>query len=388
MNDDLEFTLDRLADESRPVRTTNLAPLSDLPRGQIGEFRAAWTDFSPARRLELIGALVEQAEADVRLCFHTILRECLGDPDPRVRTLAIEGLWEDERPSLVGPLARLLAEDQAPAVRAAAAIALGRFVLLGVLGDIAPAPAGQAEQALRAAWSCPGEALEVRRRALEGLAVTDADDVAELIDLAYHDEDKLMRQSAVYAMGRSGDPRWSKVVLVELNSQDAAMRFEAANAAGELELPSTVKPLIRLLSDPDSNVREAAALALGQIGGIEARRALEACLRHAPDERLVQAADEALQELVFNSGSLATALFDFGPPLAEDWSDLDEESVGEEDDAEFELYGDLDDEDDMDEEMDFDEDDLELDADAERELDFDEDDDLDFAEDDDLDLDA
>lgn len=377
MTNDLESTLQRLADESRPVRKTSLMPLSDLSRGQIGQFRTAWADFSPARRLELISAMVEQAEADVQLCFHAILRECLADPDPRVRALAIEGLWEDERPSLVDPLVQLLATDPEPAVRAAAAIALSRFVLMGVLGEIAVGPADRAEAALRAAWGAPGETTEVRRRALEGLAVTEADDLPTLIELAYHDPDELMRQSALYAMGRSGDPRWGQVVLAELDSQDAAMRFEAANAAGELELPSTVKPLIRLLDDPDSNVREAAALALGQIGGREAQRALEGCLRRASDKRLVQAADEALQELAFRSGSPTTALFGFAPPLT-----AEDEEADEEEDTEFDLYGDLDD-DDLDEDADFDEDDLDLDV---EEFASDEDDELDF--DDDVALDA
>ncbi len=103
------------------------------------------------------------------------------------------------------------------------------------------------------------------------------------------------------------------------------MRFEAATAAGELGLTGGVRPLIRLLDDPDSSVREAAALALGQIGGPEAKRALQASAAGA-DERLAQAAEEALQELSFNSEGADQPLFDFrGTAAAGSGSAADEE---------------------------------------------------------------
>jgi HEAT repeat protein len=346
--DELAFTLDRLRDESKPVRTTNLASLSDLSRSQAGQFRAAWATFSPARRLELISLMVEQAEANVRLNFHAILRECLNDPDPRVRKLAVDGLWEDERSSLVGLLVPLLASDPASEVRAAAAIVLGQFVLLGVLGETAPGPAAEAEQALRTAWFDPGEVTEVRRRALEGLACTDAADVIEFIDTAYYDESELMRQSAVFAMGRTADPRWGRFVLAELTSHNPAMRFEAAHSAGELALTAAVKPLIRLLDDVDGNVREAAALSLGQIGGLEARRALEHAVL-GDDERLAEAATDALQELAFNSGVRVDLLLEYPDQGTGGRAGLDGEIELENDydglyDAEDE-YGGCDDED-------------------------------------------
>ena len=254
--------------------------------------------------------MIEQAEANIHLNFHAALRACLTDGDPHIRLLAVEGLWEDERVSLVRPLIDLLAHDPAAEVRAAAATSLGRFVLLGVLGDIAEEPAREAEDALAAAWQRAGEPVAVRRRALEGLSYTDTPDVHRLIGNAYYDDDALMRQSAVFAMGRSADPRWNKIVLSELNGRDAAMRFEAAEAAGEMALRAAVQPLIRRLDDPDRDVREAAALALGKIGGPTARRVLENLLE-GEDERLAEAAEEALEELNFSSNALDDVLLDY-----------------------------------------------------------------------------
>ncbi len=303
MAEELESVLLKLADEGRPVRTIDLSSLSDIPRMQVTAFRMAWDGLSARRRLELLSAMVEQAEANIHLNFHVILRECLNDADAQIRRLSVEGLWEDERVSLVHPLVALLVGDPALEVRAAAAVSLGRFVLKGVLGEIPLEPASHSQEALRAAWSRPGEATEVRRRALEGLAYTNDPDLRELIENAYYDEDVTMRQSAVFAMGRSVDGYWARYVLAELGSPDAAMRYEAASASGELMLISAVRPLIRLLDDPDGAVREAAALALGKIGGREARRALEAIL-NGSDERLAEAAGDALDELTFNDDSL------------------------------------------------------------------------------------
>jgi HEAT repeat protein len=337
MSEELDFVLQRLGDEDRPVRNISLAPLSDLTRDQLALFRAAWADLRAERRFEVTSELVEQAEANVHLHFNTVLRDCLRDSDARVRKLALEGLWEDTKPNLVSPLVGLLENDPSTEVRAAAAISLSRFVLMGELGEIAESAGAQAAAELRAAWFRPQEGNEVRRRALEGMAYTDEPDVQEFIRNAYYDEDEQMRQSAVFAMGRSGDRRWTKSVLTELGSPDAAMRFEAASAAGELALSGAVRPLVRLLDDPDSSVREAAALALGQIGGPQARRALENAAS-GEDERLAQAAEDALQEISFSSETADQPLLDFSGSLAPKTAgavDADDE----EESGEAEAYG-------------------------------------------------
>lgn len=312
MLEELDSLLQQLADESRAVRTINLTGLSDLSRSQAATVYAALAALSARRRLEVVSTMAEQAEANVHLNFLAIMRECLNDADAGVRKTAIDGLWEDERPNLIAPLIRILAEDPAAEVRAAAAISLARFALLGALGELDEAYADRVEAAMRAAWFRADEVIEVRRRALEGLAYTNGEDVNELIETAYFDENGLMRQSALFAMGRTADRRWAKYILRELESHDPGMRYEAAVAAGELALNAAVKPLIRLLEDTDSAVRETAALALGKIGGPAARRALESCL-DSDDHALAEAADEALEELIFNSEPLDAPLFDYRP---------------------------------------------------------------------------
>jgi HEAT repeat protein len=352
---DFEFALDQLADESRPIRSVNLANLSDLSRDQTERFRAAWANLNPERRLETVSGMVEQAESNIHLNFHAILRGCLADANASVRKLAVEGLWEDERTSLVHPLLVILAGDADADVRAVAASSLGRFVLLGVLGEIDRPLADEVERALRAAWLRPNEPVEVRRRALEGLAYSENLEVQTLIENAYYDEDELMRQSAVFAMGRTADRRWTRHVMAELSSVSAPMRFEAAAAAGELRLAGAVKSLMRLMDDPDGAVRESAALALGKIGGKEAQRALRAAAQ-SDDARLAEAAQDALEELAFNSDELEDAALLSYEPDSEAGADETEEDAdwreGLEGEDELDDEGDDIEEDDWDEQDD------------------------------------
>jgi hypothetical protein len=394
MSNKLNACLVLLADESRPVRTINLADISDLSRSEVAEFHTAWLDLHPARRLELISAMVEQAETNIHLTFHAALRACLTDDNAQVRRLAVEGLWEDERVSLVAPLAGLLAHDPSAEVRAAAATSLGRFMLLGVLGDIAEHPAQEAEDALHAAWQRSGEPATVRRRVLESLSYTDTPDLYGMINDAYYSDDGLMRESAIFAMGRSANPRWNKSVLAELNAPEAAMRFEAAEAAGEMAIRAAVQPLIHRLDDTDKDVREAAALALGKIGGPAARRALE-MLVAGDDERMAEAATEALEELLFNSDHGDDALLDIADsgvsPRARTSRSADEDSGIVEDDDDLDDTDDADDADEEEDGADWDWDDSESDDDEWDDDEWDDDEEGDSFDDeddeDDLDLD-
>ncbi|MGE5603289.1 MAG: HEAT repeat domain-containing protein [Nitrososphaerales archaeon] len=333
--------MNQLADESRPVRSIDLFPLSDVGRERLPHFMAAWGGLTAARRLELIRTLVEQAETNIHLNFHAILRSLLTDLDAEVRQLAIEGLWEDEKPSLIPPLISRLREDESIEVRASAATSLGRYVWLGVLEEIGPEPAWAAESALYETWFREGEVNAVRRRALEGLAHGSMPDLNELILNAYYDEDELMRQSALFAMGRTADSRWSRLVLSELASYEPAMRFEAAQAAGEMGLRPAVQLLIRNLDDPDESVREAAVAALGKIGGPAAKRALQVVAK-SDDEALAQAAEDALAELTFGAAADENplmALSERAPGPSRDADDLtfDDEAF---EDAGFEDEGD------------------------------------------------
>jgi HEAT repeat protein len=240
--------------------------------------------------------LVESAEANFELDFNALFRVTMEDEDDQVRTSSIEGLWEDEGASLVAPLAGMLRRDAAMSVRAAAAAALGPFMLLAELEELDQRHGQLIRSALMEAIDNPDEHVEVRRRAVESIAYLGEDCVRDIIAAAYEEPDQAMHISSVFSMGRSADPFWSEIVKGELSSSDPAMRYEAARACGELEVREAVPELIQMISDPDREIQAAAIASLGQIGGKAARRALERCCR-VGDEVMQLAAEDALAEL-------------------------------------------------------------------------------------------
>lgn len=303
-------TLLHISDSSERLNVRYLYSLSEMTHERLGRFREVWPSIEVGRRRLLIRSLVELTEKSFEVNFDPIFLVAMGDEDSEVRVAAVDGLWENEDQALIGPLVHLLRADEAPSVRAAAAMALARFILLGELEKIDRAPAMLAEQALLETLRHAEEELEVRRRAVEAIAYSGEAGVREIIEAAYYDDDEIMQASALFAMGRSADPYWGKLLVQELSNPNPELRFEAARACGELETRQAVSQLIWMSTDdPDREVQQAAVWALGRIGGREAREALEAWYE-SEDDVLSQSAAEALDEMDMLGESLSIPLYD------------------------------------------------------------------------------
>ena len=183
-------------------------------------------------------------------------------------------------------------------------------MLLGELQKIRRAPFERAVIALCECYQDPGEKLEVQRRAIAALGYTGEYEVPDLIASAYAHTDEHMRASALLAMGRSADTRWSEIVRRELENPSPILRLEATRACGELQLREATAEIISLTEDANTHIRAAALWSLGQIGGSRARRVLERFITDE-NEALRVAADAALAELEFFHGDLDSF---FGPP--------------------------------------------------------------------------
>lgn len=303
MADPLDLLLEQLREGPFPSALRALCGLSGLTAEEAERVQAVWGQLPTERRRYLTQTLCEIAEADFEVDFGAVFRIGMEDEDAQVRAASVEGLWEDDDVRLVPRLAARLREDPDTAVRAAAATSLGRFILLGELEKIRPQPRAWAYEALLTASRAPDEELEVRRRALESLAYVSDEAVVGLIEEAYTAPQEKMRVSAVFAMGRSADLRWARLVELELNNPNPEMRYEAARACGELGYADAVPTLVELTDDVDPEVQEAALWALGQIGGDQARRVLEQYCS-ADDEALRAAARAALEQLQFLHGEL------------------------------------------------------------------------------------
>ncbi len=331
MDSEFEISLSRLQDESQSLSYELLALFSGPSRAERDAFIHCWHGLSVERRREAIARMVELAEESFEIDFVALFRACLEDDDAIVRRQAIEGLWEDESISLVEPLLKLISGDSDVAVRAAAAMSLGRFVFLAECDELDPQRTARVRQALERAIQDPQEDPEVVRRAIESIAYINDEWVRDVIDRAYEQGDSRMRESAVFAMGRNADPIWADTVLEELGNDSTAMRYEAARACGELQIKQAIGPLIRLAQDPDREVQGMAVWSLGQIGGERARIALERWAE-SNDEALSAAASEALDELEFATRPMdlfvhegdETGFTEFELTDGEDEDDLDD----------------------------------------------------------------
>jgi len=292
----IEETIIELGNNDKPLLSSRLAELSNLNSEELGFLERIWTSIKPKRRRQIISRLVKLAEDNFELNFDGIFRNCLGDQDTEVRSKAIEGLWENEEPSLINPLINLLKQDSSEKVQAAAATALGKFAMLVEHKKLRPCHISKVCQALLTAISDKNKPIEVKRRALEAAAPISLPQVEAAIMEAYQCSNAKLRVSSIYAMGKSCNPSWLPILVKELDSADAEIRYEAAGACGELGEEEATPHLIELVNDPNTEVQLAVIQALGKISGTEAKNCLEQCLDN-PNEIIQQAAEHALHEL-------------------------------------------------------------------------------------------
>jgi hypothetical protein len=310
--------LQKLITDENPPSLQELSAFSDLSIPGWQRVRGLWSAIPEARRWQTVKALVEAGYADIQLELGRFLRVAIEDESDRVRAIAIHGLGEDVGEDLISPFIHMLNYDPSAQVRAAAATGLGAFVLAGELEEIDSIQAMRAEEALLSVLHSETEPLEVQCRALESVAFSGEAGVRQLIEDAYYSPYEEMQISSLVAMGRSADTRWRATAQTELENSSPQVRAEAARACGELEARAAVEDLLVLLTDEEKSVRLAAIFALGRLGGRDAEDALNTMLL-SDDEDEVEAAEEALEEVVFFGKADEIPLYD------EVEADLDED---------------------------------------------------------------
>lgn len=295
--------LNEIVDPGLPLRSAGLAQLTKLTDDERREFAETWPDVPVERRRQVLEQLMDLAEDNIELDFDVIFFEALDDNDPSVRISAIRGLWEHEHRDVIPRLISLVENDENAAVRAEAALALGRFVMLGEFEEARPRDVEAVTDALRRVVDDTAEAIEVRARAVESLGASSQPWARDIIHDAYDSGDPRLMTSAIHAMGRSADAYWIPTIIDELQNDDPEIRYEAASSAGMIEDEEAVPYLIDIVGDEDSDVREQVLIALGAIGGEEAIAALRE-LTDSPDERTREAAMQALEEAEFGDDPL------------------------------------------------------------------------------------
>lgn len=320
--------VDHLIHNPAPLTGRDLFAFSDLSRADAETVRESWALIPLERRRLVVQNLTALAEEGIEWHLGRILRIALHDSDATVRRYAIEGLWEETTADLLGPLVDAVRHDEDEEVRAAAACALGDYVLAGELDDLDAALAMRAEQVLLEVLRDGDEPLPVQCQALESIAYSGEVGVRQLIEDAYYSPHEALRVSALAAMGRSADVHWRSYARAELQSPSALMRAEAARACGELEAHNAVDDLLLLLVDEEPSVRLAVITALGRIGGAEARDALRTMSAEGEPAE-AEAAEDALAEMIFSAGDGGIALYD-DDDADDDW-DIDRWDIDDDD---------------------------------------------------------
>lgn len=138
------------------------------------------------------------------------------------------------------------------------------------------------------------ECAAIRDRAVRVLGLFKCDEFrARLETLAVHGEPST-RVTALRALAEIGAPESMPIFLsVAKDRREQPERLASIESLGRLEAIKAVPLLKELLTDPDTRVRQVATVALGDIGGEEARDALQAAMR-ADNKALARTAAKVL----------------------------------------------------------------------------------------------
>jgi HEAT repeat protein len=287
------------ANETGELSGVKLAEFSNLDQEELQSFKKVFSTLPENIRLSIIKKLVELAEDNVELNFDGIFKHGLNDTNPDIRNQSIEGLWENEETVLINPLLKLLSTDSSDRVRATAATALGRYILLAEQGKLRVSQLDKIRDTLLITIKDLSITEEIRRRALEAISPLCIPEVQMEITTAYQSQNPRLIVSALFAMGRNCDPSWMPILLDELGNTEPEIRFEAATALGEIGDELAVTPLIKIGGDPDTEVRMAVIQSLGKIGGTKAKEYLQNLIS-SRDTAIRDYARQSLNELKAN----------------------------------------------------------------------------------------
>ncbi|MAU01258.1 MAG: hypothetical protein CL608_29285 [Anaerolineaceae bacterium] len=304
-----------------PLPISELYRLSDMQDAEWAMFIAGWTAVSDERRQAIVRHLADISEDNFVVDFTPVFVHSFQDPMPEVRAAALDGLWDSTNVQLIPRIKTLMQEDLAEEVRAAAAGALGHYVLLAEWGQLPERILPGLIDTLLAEYDNEETAASVRRVLLEGLGASHHPRVNKLIEEAYENGDQSMQMSAVFAMGNSADRRWTVTVLGEMESPYEDMRAEAARAAGTIGNSDFIPQLAELAYDEDLAVRLAAVTSLGRIGGDEVQRILANMIDDPEVEEVdevFEAVEDAMEEAAMMAGDFDFVDFPFADDDEED----------------------------------------------------------------------
>ncbi len=301
-----------LAEPDKDISVSTYYLLSDMPSDVLEELKQLWPTLDSQRRDMLARNMADISENNFQVDYSPIASELLNDESENVRLAALDMLWDSDRISLIQPIIEIMQNDKATKVRAGAAASLGHYLLMAQWGEMSSDIEDPISEALIAQITNPVTPLPVRRASLESVSSISLPEIQTYIRDAYESGVPEMEISAIFAMGRSADSMWVPIVQNELESPDNEMRSEAAKAAGIIGDSSLADQLAELAQDDDDlEVRLAAVTSLGLIGNAVATDTLSQMAEEEEDEALLDAIEDALEEMAMIGLDLDLSIIDW-----------------------------------------------------------------------------
>ena len=107
-----------------------------MSKADLKALSGIWENINVKRKLSLLEDLEYISDTDTHVCFDNLCIFALHDSDPFVRASAIRLLWECQDKKLIPTFIGIMENESEPAVRGAAAFALGAFIYLGEMDKI------------------------------------------------------------------------------------------------------------------------------------------------------------------------------------------------------------------------------------------------------------
>lgn len=303
--------INNLLDSNTPFNPQFLHFFSDISLDDLDKIKSIWPEVNRDRKYNLLGNLKSLMKANTLVSCDDIGYFALQDDDPRIRSQAISLLWECSDINLISIFTNFLQNDSNFEVKASAAAALGKFVLLGELEEIPEESANMVQDLLITEY-IKTENDPTKQRILESLGYSSNKKVNQFISDALKKDDKKWQLSALFAMSRSANNIWEKVVVEKLTDLDPDIQIEAIKAAGELEIESAKELIIEYMesSTPDEEIHTQAIWALSKIGGNDIRELFEEMVEENDDDEKTDMLEMAMDNLDFNNGIPSFDLFD------------------------------------------------------------------------------
>lgn len=265
----------------------------------------------------LIPALDRENEAVRRAATDALCRmgptaldpmlECMSDPRALVRQGAARVLGHTKDDQAIWPLIRAL-KDRIPLVRQEATdalVTLGDLALHPLMQTLRSSRDRRQRQSVALALGRIGDpeavpvltkaaedrAWSVRQAAVEALGRWTDDEILPALIRRLRDRKPAVRQAAAHSLRRFGSVEAVSALCIALRDRKWPVREAAAKALGDLQDPKAVGPLIETLQDRSWQVRQAA---IGALGTVRDPRAIRPLVKALGDERVYEAAIQAL----------------------------------------------------------------------------------------------